>query len=103
MNRRKRSCKLLLVALLTAGACDVGAQGPCAPAATASASGRAQFVPASGPGCVQDWASIKPAAFKEPIENPHRLGWREWTFLTSVAAFIVAVAKAFFRRSRRGA
>lgn len=102
MNRHKRSCKFMLVALLAVGACDVDAQGPRAPAAKASARGGARLVPASSPGCVQEWASIKPAAFKEPIENPHRLSWQEWALLASVPAFIVAVATVFFRRSRRG-
>jgi hypothetical protein len=102
MDRHKRYCKFMLVALLTVGACDVDAQRPCAPAVKASAPGGAQLVPASGLGCVQDWASIKPAAFKEPIENPHRLSWQEWTLLTSVPAFIIAVATVFFRCFRRG-
>ena len=73
MIRRVRDCKLALPLLLAVGAYQAGAAPACA-STVASATLVVPNAPTSSSKCPQNWASIKPANFKEPIENPFRLG-----------------------------
>ena len=100
MIRRVRDCKLALPLLLAFGAYQAAAAPVCASAA-ASATIVVPNAPTSSSKCPQNWASIKPADFKEPIENPFRLGWREWTLLASGVGFVFVLSAAAVRVARR--
>ena len=100
MIRRVRDCKLALPLLLAVGAYQAAAAPACV-SALASANIVVSNAPTSNSKCPQNWASIKPADFKEPIENPFRLGWREWTLLASGIGFVFVLSAAAVRVARR--
>jgi len=101
MNNRGRSRKLVLMLLLASGTCHAVAAPACGSAEAPSAPTVASNVPNSGSQCPQSWALIKPAEVKEPIENPFRLGWREWGLVVAGVAFLFAVSATAVRMARR--
>ena len=100
MIRRVRDCKVALPLLLAVGAYQAAAAPACV-SAVASATLVVPNAPTSSSKCPQNWASIKPANFKEPIENPFRLGWLEWTLLASGVGFVFVLSAAAMRVARR--
>jgi hypothetical protein len=99
MTRRTGSFKIALALLLAVGAYQAAAAPACVSEA-ASAAIVVSTVPTSSSECVQSWASIKPADFKEPIENPHSLSWQDWILVLSVPGALVVLAAVAVRLAR---
>jgi hypothetical protein len=97
----RASSRKLALALLLAVSEHRAAGAPACVSEAASASTGVPNVPTPMANCPGNWASIKPAAFKEPIENPHRLGWREWTFLASGLGVVLILSAGAMRVARR--
>ena len=92
-----RSGGLVLLLMLVLGAGDAADATTCVAVKAPSAPAAAR----SDAGCATDWSAIRPADFKEPIANPHRLGWQEWTALACAVALLGVLAAVVARFSRR--
>jgi hypothetical protein len=105
MARCIRSRGSVLLMMLVLGTCDAAVGPTCVATKAPSAAAVAPTETTSGSGCATDWASIKPADSKEPIENPHRLGWQEWTVVASALGLlgVLTVVLVRFSRSRPSA
>lgn len=83
----------------------VGAYRAAASPACVSEAASAPIDAPNGPNSIskrpQSWASIEPAAFKEPIDNPHRLDWHEWAFLASDWGIVLVLSAGAMRVARR--
>lgn len=101
MSHRVRFRKLVLLLALALGTCDARAAPSCAPTKAANLRSVAPNLLPSSSACPGDWASIKPADFKEPIENPSGPSWREWTLLASGLGVIVVFLAVAVRLARR--
>src|SRR6185312_9963673 len=101
MNHRTCASTFTLALALTLvpGFGDAAAVPACLSAAAASAASVAPGASTTGSGCDRRGASITPADGKEPIENPHRLGWQEWTFLAATAGSLGLLAAGVIRLS----
>jgi len=96
---RSRSFVLALVLALSVG--HATALPACLSAEVAAASSGAHSASTPEPECGQTWTSIKPAEAKVPIENPHRLGWREWAALAAGVGLLGLIAAGFVSLLRR--
>ena len=90
---------IVLLLMLVLGACDATADPTCVATKAPSAAAVAPTEATPGSGCATDWASIKPAESKERIENPHRLGWQEWTVVASALGLLGVLAVVLVRSS----
>ena len=91
-----RSGGLVLLLILVLGACDAAAAATCEAVKAPSAPAAAR----SDSGCATDWSAIRPADFKEPIANAHRLGWQEWAALACAVGLLGVLAAVVTRFSR---
>ena len=100
MAHCNRSRGIVLLLMFVLGSCYATAGPACVATKAPSAAAVTPTDATSGSGCATDWASIKPAESKEPIENPHRLGWQEWTVVVSAVGLLGVLAVVLVRFAR---
>jgi len=101
MNHRIRTCKIMLALVLAFSLGDACAAPSCSSATAASSSSVAPSFPTAESECARDWASITPAEGKARIENPHQLGWQEWSVIAGGVGLLGLFAAGVVRLLRR--